>query len=93
LDPVRELWGAPLRVNSGYRSPALNAAVGGAPSSQHMAGEAADITTGSREGNERLFGLIVSSGLKFDQLIDERGWSWLHVSYREGANRRRILHL
>ncbi len=93
LDPVRELWGAPLRVNSGYRSPALNAAVGGAPSSQHLMGEAADITTGSREGNRRLFGLIAASPLEFDQLIDERGWSWLHISYREGANRGRVLHL
>ena len=42
LDPVRELWGKPIGVNSGYRSPALNAAVGGAAASQHMKGEAAE---------------------------------------------------
>ena len=42
LDPVRELWGKPIGVNSGYRSPALNAAVGGAAASQHMKGEAFD---------------------------------------------------
>lgn len=48
LDPLREAWGGPVVVNSGYRSPALNAAVGGAPRSRHMYGEAADITVGAR---------------------------------------------
>jgi hypothetical protein len=97
LDPVRELWGAPLRVNSGYRCTALNRAVGGAPRSQHMAGEAADITAGSREGNRRLFEAIEAAvrrgDLALDQLIDERGYRWLHLSYREGDNRQQILHL
>ena len=45
LDPIRRLWGKPIGVNSGYRSPALNAAVGGVATSQHVKGEAADITT------------------------------------------------
>ena len=93
LDPVRELWGAPLTVNSGYRCPALNKAVGGSPSSQHLSGEAADITAGSPAKNRRLFDMIASSGLCFDQLIDERGYSWLHISYRKAANRKKILHL
>jgi hypothetical protein len=93
LDPVRELWGAPIAVNSGFRCPRLNEAVGGARSSGHLRGEAADITTGTREGNKRLLDLIAGSGLEFDQLIDERGYSWLHLSYREGANRQQILHL
>jgi hypothetical protein len=93
LDPVRELWGAPLIVNSGYRSPPLNRAVGGAASSQHIRGEAADITTGSAEGNRRLFEMIIASFLEFDQLIDEHNYSWLHLSYREGKNRRQILHI
>lgn len=93
LDPARELWGAPLTVNSGYRCPALNAAVGGAATSQHLLGEAADITTGAPDGNRRLFEMISGSDLEFDQLIDERGYSWLHLSYREGINRRQILHL
>lgn len=93
LDPVRELRGAPLKVNSGYRCPALNKAVGGAASSQHLLGEAADITTGSRKENKKLFNAIVEGGLEFDQLIDEKDYSWLHLSYREGRNRRQILHL
>ncbi len=93
LDPVRELWGAPLTVNSGYRCGELNRVVGGAAGSQHLAGEAADITTGSVEGNRRLFGLIVGNDLDFDQLIDERGYAWLHLSYRAGKNRKQILHI
>jgi hypothetical protein len=104
LDPVRELWGGPLTVNSGFRCEALNRAVGGAAGSGHLSGEAADITTGSRAGNRRLFGMIVwaagtetgtgtGTGIAFDQLIDERDYSWLHISYRAGANRRQILHL
>lgn len=97
LDPVRELWSAPLRINSGYRCQALNAAVGGAARSQHLAGEAADITTGSQKGNRRLFEMIVeadiSPALEFDQLIDESNYLWLHLSYREGRNRMQILHL
>ncbi len=93
LDPVRELWGKPITVNSGYRCHALNKAVGGSPSSQHLRGEAADITAGSPTKNRRLFEMIAASGLDFDQLIDECGYSWLHISYRETPNRRKILHL
>lgn len=93
LDPLREAWGSPITVNSGYRSPALNKAVGGSPSSQHLRGEAADITAGSPESNRRLFGMAAAGGFDFDQLIDEHNYSWIHISYREGANRRKILHL
>jgi hypothetical protein len=93
LDPVRELWDAPLTVNSGYRSPELNALVGGASRSQHLAGEAADITAGNREANRRLFGIISSSGIEFDQLIDERNFSWIHISGRTTGNRREVFSL
>lgn len=93
LDPVREMWGKPIIVNSGFRCPVLNRAVGGMPTSQHTKGEAADITTGNREDNRRLFDMIISSGIGFDQLIDEKGYSWLHLSYRAGNNRRNVLHL
>lgn len=93
LDPVRALWGKPLGVNSGYRCPALNTAVGGAKTSQHLKGEAADITTGTRDGNKSLFELIMASGIPFDQLIDESGYKWIHISYKPTGNRRQILHL
>ena len=66
LDPIREAWGKPLHVNSGYRCPALNKAVGGKPTSQHLKGEAVDITTGSKGENMKLFEMIKDSGLVYD---------------------------
>lgn len=97
LDPLREAWGAPITVNSGYRSPALNRAVGGVATSQHVKGEAADITVGSSAENKRLFDKIVelqrAGRITFDQLIDESHYRWIHVSYRAGANRCQVLHL
>lgn len=93
LDPVRELNGAPLTVNSGFRSPALNNAIGGVKNSQHILGEAADVTAGSPAKNRALFYKIVVSSLEFDQLIDEKGYQWLHLSFRSTGNRRQILHL
>lgn len=88
LDPLRDAWGGPIRVNSGYRCPELNKAVGGTPSSQHQRGEAADITVGSRSGNRRLLALIKRLNLPVDQCIDEKGCRWIHVSHRTTHNRR-----
>lgn len=92
LDPLREWYGKPITVNSGYRCEALNKAIGGAKSSQHMLGEAADITVGSKEENEKLFDYI-KDNLEFDQLINESDFSWVHVSYREGRLRKQVLEL
>lgn len=91
LDAARKLYDKPIKINSGYRSPELNKAVGGVSNSQHILGEAADITTGTKEGNKVLFNLI-RDNLKFDQLIDEKDYTWLHVSYKQ-HNRNQILHL
>lgn len=91
LDPVRAAWGKPIRVNSGFRSPVLNAMVGGVLGSQHVLGEAADITTGSPAENKKLFELIRTK-FDFDQLIDEKDYTWLHVSFRAGGNRKMVLH-
>ena len=93
LDKVRELWGKPIGVNSGYRSPELNRAVGGAKNSQHLRGEACDITVGGKENNRKLFDMICASGIEFDQLIDESNYKWLHISYRQTDNRNQVLHL
>lgn len=86
LDPAREALGLPIRVNSGYRSLAVNQAIGGARLSQHLRGEAADITSSD---NKRL--LEILRGMQYDQLIryiNKAGQIvWLHVSYREGHNR------
>lgn len=93
LDPLREAFGAPITVNSGYRSSRLNRAVGGAPRSQHTRGEAADITAGSPEANRRLFDLAIALDLPFDQLIDEHGYRWIHISSVAGANRKAVYHM
>lgn len=92
LDPLREKHGKPIRVSSGYRSAILNRSVNGATSSQHRLGEAADITVGSKEENRKLFE-IIRQELPFDQLIDEKDFSWVHVSFREGKNREQVLKL
>ena len=98
LDPLRQLYGAPIMVTSGYRSPAVNAAVGGAAHSQHLLGEAADITTGSPEGNRRLLGITLkdAQALHFDQLIAEKcdakgNPRWIHISYSD-KNRNQVLY-
>ena len=92
LDPIRRMWGKPIIVNSGYRCPKLNAAIGGSATSQHMKGEAADITAGDPTKNKELFDMIAQSAIPFDQLIDEKNYRWIHVSYRPNG-RRNILHL
>ena len=94
LDPIRTKWGKPIRVNSGYRCSKLNKLVGGSATSQHVIGEAVDITTGSVEGNKQLFDLILSMKLNFNQLINEHSYSWLHISYKWkdiSKNRREVL--
>ena len=79
LDLIREAYGEPIRVSSGYRSPQLNSLVGGSPQSQHKQGLAADLVVPDLD---RLFGVIRKLG-GFDQLIDERPKGrgrWVHVS-------------
>ncbi len=94
LDPLRERYGYPIMVSSGYRCPRLNKAVGGAETSQHVKGEAADIYVSKPKDKAMLFELIYYL-LPYDQLIWERGNdeapAWIHVSYREGNNRRECL--
>lgn len=94
LDPVRELFNAPVTVNSAFRSPAVNQAVGGAANSQHLTGEAADLDSSN---NAILFNLIRNK-LVFDQLIWENGTdaqpAWVHVSYTATRqNRMQVLRL
>lgn len=88
LDPLREKYGRPIYVNSGYRCPELNNAVGGSRSSQHLSGEAADITAGNKRENRRLYELLQSLKLPVDQAINECDYSWNHVSY--GPRHRRM---
>lgn len=95
LDPLREAWGAPIIVTSGYRSKLLNETVGGAANSQHTTGMAADIRTLSDlpQDNERLFDLARRMDLPFDQLIDEYRYNWVHISYSRYSMRKQVLHI
>ena len=91
LQPLRDLYGNPITVTSGYRSLAVNTKIGGASSSQHTKGEAADI---KGFDNALLFKLIKDNFL-FDQLIwefgNEKQPDWVHVSFKNGKNRKQIL--
>lgn len=95
LDPLRKLWGKPIIVTSGFRCAKLNRAVGGVAKSQHTKGQAADIRTveNTTMENKRLFDVAMRSGLPFDQLIDEYGYNWIHISYNTKGNRKQVLHL
>ena len=93
LDPLRDVYGKPIRVNSGYRSPALNRVLKGSKTSQHMKGQAADITAGSKQENKKLFDLAQKLNLPFCQLIDEKNFTWVHISYDKNNVKRQILHL
>ena len=89
LDPLRERYGKPIVVNSGYRCAKHNKEVGGVQNSQHMKGEAADIRPADANDLTRLRQIILANG-KYDQLIIYP--SFLHVSWkRVGQNRRMVL--
>lgn len=97
LDPARERYGKAVHVNSGFRNKELNTVIHGASQSQHMRGEAADLTTdGGPDGNLELAKIIIALG-RYDQVILENvpGTNllpqWIHVSWRRnGQNRKEI---
>lgn len=78
---VREIIGQPLIINSGYRCVALNNALKGSLTSQHLLAEAIDIRTNAKTPNE-IFQILVASDLKYDQIILEKvgNAQWVHVS-------------
>lgn len=95
LQPLREAMREPIKIGSGYRSLALNRAVGGVTNSQHMKGEAADLCIdGDLKKGKRWFEWI-KTHCDFDQLIWEhnaKGTYWVHVSYKaNGCNRRQVI--
>ncbi|CAJ0592262.1 unnamed protein product [Cylicocyclus nassatus] len=96
LEPLRKHWGGPILVNSGYRSPALNAAVKGATASQHMKGEAADIRASKASDNMRLYHTLRTL-FPYDQIIAEEydvatgQCGWVHVSFRSTGCRKNAL--
>jgi hypothetical protein len=97
FQPIRDYYGCPIYISSGYRSEALNKAIGGSKSSQHCKGQAIDIDRDaySLPSNGEIFEYI-KNNLEFDQLIWEFGSNtnpdWVHVSYNtNGSQRKQIL--
>lgn len=94
LQPVRDRWGKPITVTSGYRSPALNRAVKGASGSQHLKGEAADIVSSDNRALYALMTEMVHAGeIEVGQLIDESGLKWIHVSLPDARHHNEIFPL
>lgn len=89
LQPLRDALGEPIAITSGYRCPEVNRLVGGVVNSQHTRGEAADCYAAC--GTERLLEVLIDSGLPFDQAIVYRKKKFLHLSYKDGMNRRQII--
>ena len=90
LEPLRQHVGKPIRISSGYRCPALNKAVGGVATSQHLTGEAADIHLDSIEEGREWFKWLMDN-TNVDQLIWERSGStrWIHVSCKSNPEENR----
>lgn len=79
LEKIRALLGHPMHIDSGYRCPALNKAVGSKVSSAHVTGFAADFTCADYGTPLEIVKAIVDADIKFDQLIQEG--TWVHVSF------------
>ena len=97
FQPLRKLCEVPIFISSGYRSPVLNAAIGGSTKSQHCKGEAIDIDMDNKKSvltNADIFNTIKDE-LDFDQLIwefgNDKNPAWVHVSFTSGNNRKEIL--
>lgn len=96
FQPIRDHFGVPIAITSGYRSEALNKLIGGSLTSQHSKGEALDLDADVFGGvtNAEIFDYIIAD-LDFDQLIWEFGKDtqpdWVHVSYKREGNRRQVL--
>ena len=86
LEEVRAALGnKPMRINSGYRSPKLNRAVGGARLSAHMAGYAADFVCPDFGSPLKIVKALAATGIQFDKLIQEG--TWVHISFAPEARR------
>jgi hypothetical protein len=93
LEPIRLKYGS-INISSGYRGKMLNHFIGGSVNSDHCLGKAADLDmddVGTGVTNKEIFEYI-KDNLEFDQLINEFNYSWVHVGYRLGANRKQVLN-
>ena len=93
IQPMRDALG-PIRISSGYRSPVLNRAIGGSTKSQHCKGQAVDIQFWEKGEmcNKKVYDWVLKEGIKFDQMINEFDYAWIHISLRpDDKNRRMVL--
>lgn len=93
LDKLREAYGKPIIVDSGFRCKTLNAIVGGASNSQHTLGQAVDIRTvpDTPKENKKLWDLVIQLNLPFDQMINEFNYNWIHISYSSRNRRQKLI--
>lgn len=94
LQPLRDWYGKPILIGSGYRSAALNKAVGGVRNSQHMEGKAVDLYIEGDRSKGWCWFKYIRDHLLFDQLIWEhnaKGTYWVHVSFNRGYNRKQVI--
>ena len=96
FEPLREWYGKPITINSFYRSKALNTAVGGSSTSDHVKGMAIDLDTPNNAENLKLFNWL-KDNVEFTQLIfeygDESGPDWVHISYNPANLKNQVLHI
>ena len=94
LQPIRDKFGKPIRITSGYRNKKLNHAVRGSSSSQHLKGEAADIISdNNKELWDVICAMLLNGEIAVGQLIDEKNLSWIHISLPIKGHYNQILHL
>jgi len=96
FEPLREWVGGPIRINSFFRGPELNTAIGGSNKSQHCKGQAMDVDDGGCNKTNAEMYKFIKDELEFDQMIwefgDDNNPNWVHVSYvSEDENRNRCL--
>jgi zinc D-Ala-D-Ala carboxypeptidase len=82
FEPLREWYGKPIKINSFFRNAKLNKLVKGSATSQHVKGEAIDISAGTKEENKKLFDYVCAN-LNFDQCINEYDYTWVHISLKK----------
>lgn len=96
FEPLREWYGKPIKINSFFRCDQLNTLVGGSKTSQHVFGQAIDMSAIDKKENAILYNWCLNN-LEFDQLIWEYGDDlsplWIHISYKKEGNRKQVLRI